>query len=1312
MGVMLYSTGCTDYDEDIKNINDRIDNLEQTQIDPLKTDLKALQSALQSAIKDGNEKIADNKKAIDELKAVDAEHDAAIKEATDAIAAAVTRIAALEAGLEDLKGEHDADIEAVYAKIAEEINKVNESIADAVARIADNEEAIEALKEKDAELAKALEEAVAAIKLNADAIAENSAAIAENSAAIEKNVAAISGLESDLLDLSNQFVAYKSATDAAIATLESRVDTAEAAIEDLKEMDAELLEMHDIQALLIDNLDGRLTELDHFVSAQLNLLMEADKALNDLIVNLGTKVDGIEATLMDFQKQVNEQFTKAYGMIAANTAAIDALTAKHEEEIKSLMAQDAAILNTLDQHAAWLADIDAQIEELYILHDNQNLLIQNLDDRLETLAEYTQEQLDVLSTNVTELESTLMDFQKQVNEQIARLDAAVKKALEDAKAYAESVAADAREDAMEYANSIVAALQKSIEKEIASIRTSLDQLSTYAVTIEQKLDAYIEANNKAIEGLIGDINDILNRVQSIVFVPEYTDGKGTINYAMAGKTIVETRSTMTYQVYPAECAEFIKAENLSFDATDVLKTRAGEAKPEATFTVVDVKKGAKKGYIDVTFEARNLGDNFYMGQAEYGVSLVLKTEQENLSSCYTNVVAAKDFENITMDIMCGDEEDVVITDKMHPSAIQIQYTDTETVTPILPNHYLVFTVGENTYKGIDALREAGYDIELSSETFYSRTYMDLKMRPFVAETVDGIWQVRVDEVNAALMFNPVDFGYKYTLGTLEAKTYSRIATVPVQAVVEFEGHTVNWLYSLDAHADANPMNEYNRTLELVVANHTLPADIKLEDVFAKTPDQVKVNGVDVKEGDVKAILKADKAYHLAISGFEWDKEYVVEATYNLTNVQVTATVKIVTVDRNREPVVINYDPSSYMFEANLQLVNQISDPMDVLYETLVFGNNNYDIECDKYLANNFVVNYTYVDAIKADGKDIEGAANTMLAVDEVNNATAVFTAFSYDDFDFVPAQVEYTKTITTWYGQEFVLNKVLNFEFPVYDFKHNSQYVFGSDMTFFSQVQPEYTWYDDDEAQGILKFDVAAVKLPVAFEVVDANGKKLTAEQMEALSLSYNFEIEDEKHDGIEINAETMYLSYYGANPFVNVRGNIVIKNDNGAEYVVPTSFDEGGKYASYNVRKFNPIGTAKVTKNPTVNVDNSEMYHVDILKYVELKDYRNAGRPSYDLITDGAWVVGNGKNGFAPEVPVGADYVYRISEVWNNDLSDVDEEIRPYLTMGNGTLTFDNTHQLELTKPFTVPVTLTFTNCWMEKPQEVTVNVTFNPIK
>lgn len=1315
VGAMLYATGCTDYDQDIKDLDNKVDALEEElvkgKIDPLAADLDALKGALEKAIEEGNAKIAENKEAIDALKAMDKEHDAAIKDAEDAIAAAVVELEALKGQLAELEGKHDADIEAVRAELKKQIDAVNATIAEAVARIAENEEAIEALKAKDAELAKAIEDAEAAIAANAADIQTNADAIAANAADIEK-------LQTDLIDLTDKFNAYTIATDAAIETLKGRVDAAEAAIETLEGNVEELYTLHDNQNLLIENLDGRLEELAQYTQDQLDLLAEADLALKTLIEALDTKVTNLENSFIDYQKIVNEQFEKAYADIAKNTELINALTAKHNEEVAALQAQDAAILQTLDRHAAWLVELEENLAAL----DQRVGTAEALIAKIQTNIAQMQVTIDSLTEDLAELETTVADFQKQMGEQIARLDGAIDAAL--------AQALEAAKDAEDAAKAYTDELQKALESELANIRTTLDQLSAYATTIEQKIDEYIASNDKVIEGLKGDIAELLNRVQSIVFVPEYTDGKGTINWAKAGDTLVESRSTLVYQVYPAYCAAAIAntpavgdvVAPLSFDMTDALKTRGGLDKAPQ-MNIVGVV-GDAEGRLYVTFEARNFGEKFYAGEVEYATSLVLTTENENLASCYTNLVAAKSdkAEQISMDIMYGDE---VITNKCYNltengGAYEFEYTDTERVEKVLPEHFVRFTVGEKTYDGIDALNGAGYALEMERADYIKRIFNEtLGTRPFKVEEVDGILQVSVEEVNGKLIYQPLYVGYTYTAGTLKAEAYSNFSTVPVQADIEFNGVETCWLYSTDAAVDAAGTGDYNRILDLTIAESTLPSDVNALDVLAMTPKSLKVT-LDGKDAavDAKIVVNGEKML-LEFAKFEWNKTYEVEAEYDVADqygqvsVEVTVKATVTTVDRNRDEIIIvNLEPYTAMFEPNLVMKELYGDTMESAFTQLVFGyEKHYDIDADEWCKDNFSFGqYTALDALKADGKDVS-ANNTMLLIDETTG-WEVSVAFDYTDFDFVPAQIEYTKTITTWYGQEVIVNKVLNFEFPVYDFKHNSKYVYGADMDFYSQVQPEYTWKNDNEAEGLLMFDVAAVELRAAFSVVDAQGNKLSETDMNNLSLSYNFEIEDAEHTGIDIDPATHELSYYGSNPFVNVRGNLVITNDNGATYVVPTSFDEGGKYASYNVVKFNPIGTAQVIKNPTIDVNNSIAYNVHILDYVKLEDYRTGGRQSYPLITDGAWVVGNGENGFAQGVDVRDTFMYRINEVWVDDTSDVDDEIRPYIYLNNGTLTFDNTQQLELTAPFTIPVTLKFQNCWMEMPQQVTVKVTFNPIK
>ena len=79
LGAMLLPVGCTDYDEDIQAVNDRIDNLLSGEIEPLKADLAAavndLEDAIESAVATIN---ATHKADVEALRAADAELDGKI----------------------------------------------------------------------------------------------------------------------------------------------------------------------------------------------------------------------------------------------------------------------------------------------------------------------------------------------------------------------------------------------------------------------------------------------------------------------------------------------------------------------------------------------------------------------------------------------------------------------------------------------------------------------------------------------------------------------------------------------------------------------------------------------------------------------------------------------------------------------------------------------------------------------------------------------------------------------------------------------------------------------------------------------------------------------------------------------------------------------------------------------------------------------------------------------------------------------------------------------------------------------------------
>lgn len=1263
VGAMLYSTGCTDYGEDIANLNDKVDNLKQEvqgQINVLDGDLDAVQAALQGAIDDANKAIAENKTAIAGLQEVADEHGEAIEAANKAIADAITEF---EAAIVAIEVDHDADIEAVNAKIAEEAKKATEAINAAVELIVANQEAIAALEEKDEELAEDIAEAVTSIQANATKINENADAIAKNATDIATNAADIKTLQEDLLDLASQFTTYKAELEATIATLQSRLETAEAAVETLEGNVEELYTLHDNQATLIGDLQKQINVLDSFVSEQLALLIEADAALNDLIVNL-------ENSFIDYQKIVNAQFEKVYGEIAKNAEAINALEAKHDEEVKSLVAQDAAILETLELYRTWLADLDTNVEELYTMHDNQAALIDYLQNQINTLDSYVSEQLEILNNDITALENSLMDFQKQMNEQIVRLDAAIKDALAEAKAYAEEKANNAQLAAQAYADVLVAQLEKEIEAALAGLAAQIDQVNAYAVQIEANLEAYKESNDAALAKLRGDmeamIGQIVNRIQSIVYVPEYTDGKITIDYATFGNYIIEGRSKIEYQVYPAEGAyaieqAFKNAEtypdfNIWFDMQG-LKTRANA--PE--LKVVDLKSNAN-GRLEVTVLARNFSDAFYLGlnaqvkdaeeTTDYAVSLAVdmgtnaETGSANLSTCFTQITPGRG-DAITMRIMYN-EEDVTNVESVYTD--ELTYTNIENNPDFvaLPGYYLVFDFMGKEYLKSE-LHELGYMIN----PVYQGTlviYPTVTSYTIKNETT-GYQEAVLDitKVDAGLIGKTYNLVVNWHYGDKNAdKVYAgaSLLITKEQAYVDFApAFTATWNYLEDAAIDAAKLNisEDDSVDSMAVAHYTrefgyaladavvdnLPADTKLADVLNMEPAKVLVNGEEVENMEVVISAEGENAI-VEFLGFEWDKTYDITVVYSLSNVDVNVKFGFETFDRNRKPILVDLGNYTGVYATNLVFTDKVVDTMEGYIAQTVdaYPANFAGITAADYLLDVFVTHdYHVCDTDHLFTNTVNGvvAEHTKLVINDENGQTI---AAIYDYNDAVASKdgvivdaLAYSKKMTLWYGQEVEFIKTVNFTAPEVYFQRVANYVEEAFDGYATYVQPYY-FPNSDYATALEKFDVNKVDLNAAFDLQEADATSVITvpvsgnERGIAVSANGNVyrpefrltDVKDIYKDGKGILLYDNYISYYGKDEFVNVDANLYLRNDNGDEMKIATNFDaavEGYEdYTNYVVWGYNPINMP-TGEDMFEEVTDYGEYEVDLTEMFSMKDRR-----------------------------------------------------------------------------------------------------------
>lgn len=1281
VGAMLYSTGCTDYDADIRDMQEQIDDMRteliEGEINPLKVNLESLQQALEDAIEQGNAKIAENKTAIEALVEADAEHDAAIEEANNAIAEALTEITALQGELEALDAQHEADIQAVYASINTKIAEVTAAIEEAVERISDNEEAIEDLKAVDAELAEDIEEAFASIALNAEDIAENAENITKNAEAIAENAEKIQALTESLLSLTNDFAVFESKTNEAIETLKGRVDAAEAAIETLQGNVTELYDLHDVQAQLIQNLDGRLEDLAAYTQEQLDILAAADEAIKVLIANVDTKVTSLENSFMDYQKIVNEQFEKAFGDIAANTALINELKAKHEEEIKSLQAQDEAILRTLDQHYGWLLSLEESLTALDARVGTAEALIGKIQTNIASM----QVTIDALTNDLTELEKTLADFQKQMGEQIARIDAAIEQALADAIAHADEVAAAAVEESKEYADAVMEDLQKRIENEIANIRTQMDQLSSYATSIEQKLDEYIASNNEAIAGLRTDLNKLLGRVQSIVFVPEYSDGKGTISYAKLGDTIVESRSTMVYQVYPAECATVIanaydvegEVAPLSFELEDLL-TRGVE--PE--FNIVDVE-GDLNGRLYVTFDARNLGAEFYTGKMEYAVSLVLDTETANLSSVYTNVVPVKEPEKIEVALVNAEAAEYTI-----------EYTDTEKVVEVLPEHDFQFAInGKGEFTVADMLGD-GYDINI---TKYDPTY--------VVTTLDGnternVFKNVVDDTNPYLNMVSVSLNEatKLAVGDIETVTYkydvcgtvlmasANVRVTKITRKVVMENVDIVWSYEEDAKSDAG-IEATNSIDELTIVTSTLPADVTYEDLLVEIPAitvttaGAPVNNVTVKFGGT------NDAPTIAFEGFEWDKTYEISALYELDSIDATISVTVNTIDRGREPIVIALDEAAWMLTKDFTNQSVYTDSLEPLFDALVANKVNTTKEAAKFLEDIFVTNdYTFV-SNKANGED---CADTKMNI----ATTTISSIYNINDFtEEIPEKIDYVKEVTLWYGQKVKFTKTLNIglkdvEITLEDDKVMlvKDLVFSMDAGSLSEIYNANGNVDKDSftaAAEYLKAIFVDNKMRAQVDIANGEAKANTKLVVtnEGADATANYSYVDFSVTPEAVVYKSTYTTWYGQKIIVNKTVNVdwTTYNYRDVEYYVYNSEDT--YFSVPKATYLNKPDNSQWLYNAYVTLDMNSAFNVvdkdgNIIEFDDLKNYGLSSKFSFT------------------QSPVDANIKFEENTLWYQGR---DESVRV-----KGTLVLKNSNGVETVLPTNFDAGQKYANYYVEQ--------------
>lgn len=1298
---VMFVAACTDYAEDIRDINDRIGQLEGKTMSSLTEQKEGLEAALKKLEGDLGGQISDN------------------------IAKLQGQIKDLESDLEKLEAKQEKDIQDLNAAIAK---KADQSALDALS--ADLDKEIENLQKQ-----------------------------------ITKNATDISTLTG------------------LISGLTSRMNSAEAALKTLNET-------------TIPGIQKQIADLDRLIKEDKQDLADYKAATNATIALIWEAIDEVEEGLSTLDEKVEKHYKDLKEDLEKVNGRVDGVEERLAEVNKKIEAleKDLEALETkVDEN---YAELMAKFDN-YVLQSVFDEYKENMNTRLEDLQAELEGQINALEESMnqikTELEGKIDGLDTKIDGVKKDLEKTIQTMKDEIWHHFEKIeeVLQATAQLAVQNKAAIAKLQTNMTNalnDINEIKKDGGLIDTKVAAAIDALKAEFKSEMTAIKSDIADlqaklnalqinVEDLLARMQSIVYVPDYNDGKITINYAKIGEGIVEGQQTIRYKVTPANCAEplatLAKAQTaeelvLSYLIEEVaIRTRAEEAVP--TFTVVDAK-AEDNGFLTLTVETRNLGDEFYAGSKSYSVALLVTDGNNDRTTEYANCVPGE-FEEIVPKILIKPATEILdITDKDTYEEFEINQTiqyvlaGIENGKPILENHWVAFDYADDTYTAEELYKKFGYTVNVvPSKPVYTYTPSDKYNSVIVNHEVDTLNHVTAyldykDYKNvpqAELVGKVEKVKYAYTVAGVEVYTIGQVEIVKEKAAtIEFgtkeEPILIYWNFLLDAQSDADHLADPNkfyteRFLKLDLTDQTLPNGMEWDDITGNTKDpdfkyKRSVNGAKAPEGLVttfcpKSFLHPYPYFHFA--GFEWDATYDVETTFEYDTFEVDIIIHVKTIDRVREDFKVIFDEVNWDYTRDMEIAEgEISDSLKAVYDKFAELNAeknpyvlyDYEAEADMKVEDFLNTVFAHEDEtaysvneetlmVGTHVTDLRYKTRMVIAED----SQTVSYRYTYKSHYF-ENPLKYQKDVIFWFfdaEKEFVhLEKTINFDLPMYNYSLVPSRAHMANGAYCAHALGRYMDADGEvisiDSKQVHSFDIENLDLLQVFYVTleDEKGNILkdfvTIDEIwnEGLVSEFRF-VSDPKDENIvfvddEKNPDFIHIiNYGGRDKHVYVVGDLYLVDsdfENGGNKVkLTTRFDTIDAYKNFEVKKYNPIddfigGTAEIE---VIDVKN---YTIDVLKLFKLNDYRN-GRTTYELIdAEKGWVVGDGENGYAEGRDVRDVYDLKINySLVNKELPTELRIAHGDFDENTGKLTFVNDGNLILFEDITVPVTLTIEHKWCD---------------
>lgn len=1021
--------------------------------------------------------------------------------------------------------------------------------------------------------------------------------------------AEIDALETQLAGVETELTGVKSELEQAkkdLADLQSKAATKE----ELAALEAKVA----TKAELAEQLAALQTELE----SQIGAVEARVKANEDAIAALQSFVNGFNGDLA----------AAGYANFAEVLAALNTLKANYEQHLvdfdnykaEAAKALADAVAELEAAYKAAIAELKAELVEKIetadaLLQGQIDELVEDLAAAVEDITELQADmiavegRLDAAETAIAANADAIANAQEDI-EDLKAADEALDKKIDETKAALETALAEA----VELLEASIEDLQGQIDDTNAALATLTENFNT----LRAEYDAFVAEVNAKLDALTANVEGLLNRIQSVVYVPEYTDGKITVKNVTFGNDVASMvlcgYAKIQYDIYPAYAAEALatsyKEGMLSFNHED-LKTRAAH---EFDILAVNYKGNGR-------VELEVLLHNFNLATENVAVSLVVNAPEgdktaSNLSSCYAQLYASDEVAyNVSMNLY--DAEMQVINGKAYTE--QMPY-DAEAFIAEggysyrpFEGYSLGFVLSNdntNTVWSYEALKAVYPKLPMPEYTGDHKdtiTFERVEGKEFSLDGLKGIEEVanepgiNVSKNDKQYIGVSSAFGISYNWNGYEVAANAKFEILPGSSdnvIYELkEPFRFMWNYDRDASVDASLIGpfaatiddlKYTRTGKAIKASDLvkiseateLPVDVTLDEVLNSTPISVVVD-VEGVEANVSGLNSGILSF--SFTGFAWDKAYAVSATYGMTHIDETfdstVTVKfyVETVDRSHDAITFGpYEHAGDVYRTNF--VETYTDKFSFAgYEENFRGEAAEEFAFDVLKTHEYVVTANTVN-----GANVQ--ADTDSIVLDICDYNEIETKYDYkhmlatDENGNIVMDFNYAKSINLWYGQVVNFSSEVSFVQPKTWFVKVPQYVYPVSTGFASDVQP-FFFPDRSKEAALSSFNVEKVDLNAAFDLLYCGKHEtipVTGDRQnfvfsgDKLSLEFAFEGEVEdpfvaynSNDAYNFTGKGLlmynnYISYYATDKQVEVGANVYLYNENGAKLKLATNFDSG----------------------------------------------------------------------------------------------------------------------------------------------------------